>query len=197
MEDCGSHFWIKLVDTKTKKDRSFIITAGDIQNLNFLQIVRKYMSLRPAKTTHTRFFLNYVKQKCTVQPVGVHKIASVPSIVAKFLNLEKPELYTGHCFRRTSATVLANSGASMEGLKRHGGWRSSSVVEGYIDESECTKIEVAEKIFGHANKNVVAAHSNSSLEVPAEHLKDIPAEGSGISLINNKNCTIHINFYQK
>lgn len=106
------------------------------------------MALRPAKTTHHRFLSNYVKGKCTVQPVGVHKVARVPPIVTCFLKLKNSSLYSGHCFRRTSASILANAGASLEDVKRHGGWRLSSVAEGYIDESENSKTIIATKILG-------------------------------------------------
>jgi integrase len=43
--------------------------------------------------------------------------------------------YTGHSLRRTSATLLVDEGGDLTTLKRHGGWRSSFVAEGYIEES--------------------------------------------------------------
>ncbi|XP_023312630.1 uncharacterized protein LOC111692753, partial [Anoplophora glabripennis] len=49
--------------------------------------------------------------------------------------LPNPSSYTGHCLRRTSATALANAGATMTNLKRHGGWKSSTVAEGYLEDS--------------------------------------------------------------
>lgn len=62
--------------------------------------------------------------------------------IAKFLSLENPESYTGHCFRRSSATILVNSGTDLLALKRHGGWRSSAVAEGYVDDSIKNKMDV-------------------------------------------------------
>jgi hypothetical protein len=60
-------------------------------------------------------------------------------------------MYTGHSFRRTSATLLANaSGTDILDLKRHGGWKSGTVAEGYISESITNKIQVANKIL-HGN----------------------------------------------
>lgn len=44
---------------------------------------------------------------------------------AQFLKLPDPLAYTGHCFRRTSATLLVNGGSDILQLKRHGGWKSS------------------------------------------------------------------------
>lgn len=102
----------KLRDTKTKIDRSFVIRD------EFLNIVKIFYELRPQDTQSNRLFLNYRNGKCTRQLIGRHKMLSLPRQIATFLNLENPELYTGHCFRRTSATFLADSGASLLVLKR-------------------------------------------------------------------------------
>src|SRR6266576_3636155 len=55
--------------------------------------------------------------------------------IAKFLNLEDVTSYTGHSFRRSSATILANAGGDLLTLKCHSGWKSSTVAKGYIDDS--------------------------------------------------------------
>jgi len=49
--------------------------------------------------------------------------------------------YTGHCLRRSAATNLADRGVSFVNLKRHGQWKSDSVVEGYIANSEPLRME--------------------------------------------------------
>ena len=49
----------------------------------------------------------------------------------RHLDLLNTEEYTGHSFRGSSATLLVDSGADLTVVKRHGGWFSSSVVEGY------------------------------------------------------------------
>jgi hypothetical protein len=59
----------------------------------------------------------------------------LPRIVANYLKLPNPEMYTGRCFRRTSAILIADTGADLVTLKRLGGWRSSSVAESYIEDS--------------------------------------------------------------
>jgi hypothetical protein len=56
--------------------------------------------------------------------------------------------YTGHCFRRTSATLFANAGGSKENLKRHGGWKSDSVAESCVEESVLNKTKIAKTILG-------------------------------------------------
>ncbi|KAJ8921612.1 hypothetical protein NQ315_010521 [Exocentrus adspersus] len=62
--------------------------------------------------------------------------------------LRKPETTHSRFFVRTSASLLADSGASIDVWKRHGGWKSASVAEGYIENSINTKKIVADSIFG-------------------------------------------------
>ena len=54
----------------------------------------------------------------------------MPSQIATFLGLSEPETYTGHSYRRSGATMMANSGATITDLKRMGDWGSTSVAEG-------------------------------------------------------------------
>lgn len=102
-----------------------------------------------------RFFVNYQKGHCTRQFIGKNKIAQIPQEIAAFLKLPCPESYTGHCFRRTSATLLADSGATITTLKRHGGWKSDTVAEGYIAESVENKVKtgnvIASAVLGVSN----------------------------------------------
>jgi integrase len=69
--------------------------------------------------------------------------------------LPEAEKYTGHSFRRSSATILVNAGADITALKRHGGWKSTTVAEGYIDTSMNNKMDSANKII-----NAVQASSS-------------------------------------
>jgi len=94
---------VKILKTKNDKPRSFIITE------DFYQIYKKYVALRPSDVESKRFFLNFKKGKCSKQVMGINTIANFPKIVATYLKLEKPENYTSHTFRRTSATLLADS----------------------------------------------------------------------------------------
>ena len=91
-------------------------------------------------TTHRRFF--YKNEKCTVQPIGRNTLGKIPNVVAKFLKLPTPKLYTGHCMRRSSTTLLANAGADITTIKRHG-WKSTAVAEGYIEDSVPHKANIA------------------------------------------------------
>lgn len=115
---------VTIPDTKTHVPRSFTLTG------EYHKIFQKYLELRPKDMTNDRFFINYQNGKCSRQVIGKNKIGKVPFEVALFLKLPEPQLYTGHCFRRTSATLLANSGASLTMIKQLGGWKSSGTAEG-------------------------------------------------------------------
>ncbi|KAJ8914729.1 hypothetical protein NQ315_017439 [Exocentrus adspersus] len=126
------------------------LTIDDVEDkgdlLNKKQCTKK-IDLRLSNTPHRRFFANYKHGKCTVQCVGINSIGKMPSNIAGFLKLQNPEMYTGHSFRRTSATMLANSGASITNIKRHGGWKSASVAEGYLEDSLQNKKKIAPQIL--------------------------------------------------
>lgn len=140
IQDTGNIAIVTLRDTKTKKHRTFTITA-DCDSYSYY---KKYVALRPDNVQHDRFFLQYKDGKCTV---GINSFSKFPQKIARFLDLPEPTMYTGHCFRRTSASFLADSGVDIRVLKRHGGWRSDSTAEGYVEDSLQNKIRIAKNIF--------------------------------------------------
>lgn len=146
VEDRKSVFVVNVPETKTDKKRVFTIVDED--EMNSLKLIRDYMSLRPRGCSEKRLFLTYRQGRCTVQPVGKNTFGKIPFIIAKYLGLSDPDKYTGHCLRRTSATLLAEAGASMTTLKRHGGWKSTSVAEGYLEDSISSKNEVSRMLAG-------------------------------------------------
>ena len=46
----------------------------------------------------------------TKQPMGCHLLAKCTVKVEQFLQLEKPETYTGHAMRRSTLNTLAEGG---------------------------------------------------------------------------------------
>jgi integrase len=97
-----------------------------------------------------RLFLrwNPVTKAFENRPLGKAKIADIPRHMATVLHLDNAKFYTGHSLRVTSATVLADSGASLTNLKRHGRWRSSTVAEGYVRDSLLQKKKAAAMLCG-------------------------------------------------
>jgi hypothetical protein len=160
--------------------------------------------LRPENISHKRLFINYRNKKCTVQPVGVNTLSKFPQKIAQFIGLQNPEEYTGHSFRRSSATLLADSGADITVVKRHGGWRSNSVVEGYIEDSLNNKIEISRKIINQSSTIIqnesaldLAACSSgsnaaSSMEINHQDINLPVHRRFGINFSNVHNCKFYI-----
>lgn len=121
---------------------------GIVPNVNLLHIVRKYLSLRTTTKTD-RFFVGYRAGKCISQPLGINTIGGLPKSIAEFLGLPNPALYTGHCFRVTSATLLVDAGAGLIALKQLGRWESSKVAEAYVQASMGNKRKIANGILGN------------------------------------------------
>lgn len=163
----------------------------------YMPLYRKYVACRPENFESCRFFFKYSNGKGCRQVVGVHQFGKMPKIVAKFLNLPNADEYTGHCFRRSSATILVNAGADLIALKRHGGWKSSNVAEGYIEESFTNKVDIADKIFrGGRDEEKSANNSNIITE------EEITINSNNVSNFLGKvqpmfnsctNCNITIN----
>jgi integrase len=138
----GDIIIIDLTDTKTNISRTFAVT-----NPNWVETVKKYMQVRLKLSGNRKnFFMRYEKGRCVNSPVGINTIGTIPNKIAKYLNLDCPMDYTGHNFRRTSATLLANRGGDFLAIKKHGGWKSSAVAEGYVEHSLKRQIEVAKMI---------------------------------------------------
>ncbi|KAJ6641507.1 hypothetical protein Bhyg_06446 [Pseudolycoriella hygida] len=61
------------------------------------------------------------------------------------MSIHRENVY-GHSMRRSSASILANLGASMEGIMNAGGWSSMRTAQGYLGESLHYKNKTAEMI---------------------------------------------------
>lgn len=190
IEDRETILVVNIIKTKNYKLRSFVVTGAEGNNFNGLEIYRKYAALRPKTLGNGRFFLNFRSGKCTVQPVGINTLSKIPKLVASYLQLKDVELYTGHCFRRTSATLLANASADILTLKRHGGWRSSSVAETYVEESVTNKIDIAKKIVTGDTDSNTSNSKKIRLQVEAGESAEDQFLGVNRAIFNN--CTVNI-----
>ncbi|KAJ8971930.1 hypothetical protein NQ317_015436 [Molorchus minor] len=129
VRDMGDFFLITVRNTKNKVDRNFVIKKKE-NSIDIVKIFRKYVALRKIETPHSKFFVHYINRECTKRPVVKNMF--------------------GHCFRRTSTSstsLLADSGATIDVLKRHGGWKSSNVVEGNVESSYILKLFVSNFIL--------------------------------------------------
>ena len=101
----------------------------------------------------------------TKQVIGKNKLALYPKSIAEFLKLPDAATYTGHCFRRTAATLIGDFGLDVTDLQRAGGWSSSTVASSYIAESTSQKIKIASAIAGssQAASSTEMKTSNTSM----------------------------------
>lgn len=138
-----------------------LIPREDDPLLDPIKIFQAYSDAVPSKE---RLWLQYNHKlnKYINSPIGKNSLAKIASEVAKYLGKENPESYTGHAFRVTSATVLADEGISVTNLKRHGGWKSDSVAENYIRNSKKIKIDTANLLSLADTKNTSKTSSSNT-----------------------------------
>lgn len=119
----------------------------------------------------------------------------MPKKIAEYLNLPDPTKYTGPCFRRTSATILIDAGGDLMALKRHGGWKSSVIAEGYVDNSITNKTETSNKILQSVSNNI----ASPSTFIPIDYTdnavvnKILEKSGAPIVIKNCQNVTVNYN----
>ena len=63
--------------------------------------------------------MGYREGKCVAQPAGMHTIGGVPRKVAEFLGLDEPEKFPGYCFRRSGASMVAESCGNFLPVKKN------------------------------------------------------------------------------
>lgn len=182
----GDVILVSVPETKNNVPRRFAIT-----NPEWINLLLKYKELRPGATQ--RFFCTYRNGRCINSSVGINTIGKIPSQVAEYLKLEAPKDYSGHCFRRSAATLLANNGGDLLTLKKFGGWKSSSVAEGYVDDSVQNKINVAEKLMQPiAGPSSSVPKTVNLTQSTFSNFNPYPAESSANSIFNCTNCTINV-----
>ena len=77
-----------------------------------------------------------------IQSMGERTIGATVKETCVLLGIPE-EGFSSHSWRRSSATSLADAGASFGDLKRAGRWRSASVVEGYIEDGAVRTLTAA------------------------------------------------------
>lgn len=204
---------INIPTSKNGSSRKFVV----IEPI-WIEVIKKYIKQRPTPDL-PKLFITFRGTKPTRQNIGHNTISKMPKVIAKYLNLPDIERYTGHSFRRTSATILAESGGDLLTLKQHGGWKSAAVAEGYIEESLASKQRIARMVQGSKDltsipetisQNHVSSPSTSSvttrpmtptpqvtciqteeINIPVNNLTNTAS--TGVFNINYNNCTI--NYY--
>ena len=111
-----------------KKNNFLVPYDRDLPKICFASQVNRYLNLvrhcqpQLGDVTNGPLFLRARKTGLSRLPMGKDMLASIGKEVATELGLQNASSYTGHCFRRSSATEAANKGATSVDLKRHFGW---------------------------------------------------------------------------
>lgn len=154
-----------------------------------------------------------------MQTIRINKFRSFGKQVATYLRLPSPEKYTGHCLRRSSATIFTDGGggANTIDLKLHGGWKSSSVTESCVERSITNKMNTATEILQQVlpcsssapnvpttpvnftnSSNCLNINNNSSSVSNSIFTSYVDFEKNSIPCINITNCqNITFNFNSK
>ena len=100
----GVHLKFRSAKEKQKVTmRNFLVPNNiDGDSINYADIVRTYVALVRADTGLKKGVIfrgcprrnKYIKS-----PMGINVLAKVGKDMATFLKLDRPESYTGHCFR--------------------------------------------------------------------------------------------------
>lgn len=113
---------------------------------------------------HEKYFLNYIEKtnkigrifknfnkSFTLQPMGIRTLALVPKHVADFLKLDGN--FTGHCFRRSTATILSENGASTTQLKTLMNWKSEKTALNYVDNTKNSRLSLSSMLSSTSSSN--------------------------------------------
>ena len=165
---------VTIPNTKTKVCREFAITTGAFDGINCIEIIKKYSLLRPSNVKHNRFFVKYSKGKCAVQPVRSNTFRNLPKTIAQFLKLPNPSLYTGHCLQIFELIWEMR-------IKQHGGWKSNTVAEGYVENSITNKQKIATNILGETSMEKTQINATQKTMLSA-----------GVNISNCSNCVVNI-----
>lgn len=111
------------------------------------------------------------------QPMGVNYLSKIGKEVAEVLKLPNASSYTGHCFRRSSATFAANQGATAIEMQKHFGWKQPSTALRYIDGT----LEGSKKM---ASRFISATNDNKENGAP------VPSTSTHIQIVQSQSTAI-------
>lgn len=173
------------------KGHTFYVAPSATAGRCPVSVLQSYFELFPPDQRKGRFFRMVSNGRGLRRPIGKNTLASYPKICAEFLGKDDIESFTGHCFRGTSATIVADCGASMMTLKRHGRWKSDAVAQGYVANSKVAKMEVCNMLSGG---ETASTSKNDSVSRSSLNL----SSGSSSSAFSIMNCSFSncvVNFH--
>ena len=92
-------------------------------------------------------------------------VAKVPSDMAERINLNNDNgEYTFHSFRRSAATVVADSGATSEQMRDFFGWSNTKMTNEYISTSKAAVINISKKLATLDNNTAAEPRADTHVE---------------------------------
>ena len=171
--------WVTYAVSKQRGESTCINNKFNIP-LEFCSYLEKYdNALDLCQAGSGRLMKSYRLNKngvgfYTKQPMGRNLLAKFTLKMTQFLDLSHPETYTGHAIRRSSASMMAEAGASS--LKKHFNWKSEATSLKYIENSEKGKRDISNMLL-----------SSNDSENPGSGTKKTKTNDSN-TVINFTNC---------
>lgn len=119
----------RLKTSAAAKDMSFLVPST-IQGVDIRPHWDRYLALIPSEGALWRRLTDKKLPR-----LGYSSVSEVTTELAKKLHLPDAEHYTFHGLRATGATLMVDSGCSLEQLMQAGNWRSRNAAEQYIRRS--------------------------------------------------------------
>lgn len=85
-----------------------------------VNVIKTYMELHSDDKKVGRFLKKVNENGKATQNIGRNSLGLMPQKIAEYLKIPDADKFSGHTFRRTGATILADSGCQMMTLKRAG-----------------------------------------------------------------------------
>ena len=177
-----------------KKNKFLVPFNEEDKNCCFGSRVQDYLQILcrdiPNIEPNEEIFRTVRKQGLIKCVMGKNYISQIGKDVASYLSLDDPNQYTGHCFRRSSATEAANAGANTMELKRHFGWVQEGTALKYVDETSDRAKKMA-KFLTESNANKTEerqcqASSVSQSQNQNQNVYNITIQNSGtLNLFKN------------
>ena len=150
-------------------------TIADIQLHNIILAYKyalsQYLLTNNENVTDQHFFRRVGTEECfTKSACSADALGNFPRRIAAFLGKKNADSYTGHCFRRTAATNLAENGASAALMNKLARWNATGMADYYTANTEMIRKEGAEKFL---KKTTDAYESTVSSNVSCHSSSDI------------------------
>ena len=113
------------------------------------------------------------------EPLGVNTLGQLMKTISQAAGLSK--LYTNHCVRATTITVLLNAGVDTSRIRARTGHRTTEGLQPYIGNQTAQHKRAEAVILDSALHGVNAGPSTTNVEITASQQATVQAQTSGMS----------------